>query len=291
MADFTTTTSAAFIPEIWSAQTVIATEKKLVAAKLVSRFDADVAGKGAVIHVPRVSNFSAARDKSADTDVTLDAITETSVAITVNKHKYVAFALEDILVKQSAYDLEAFYTEKAGYEIAKAVDTDLLALYTGFTTTDVGSYEANITDAAMLSAINTLLLSDVPSEDRAFVVHASQVSALLAIDKFVKADYLGQYDMPTRVADGYQSQYLFGTLYGIPVYYSTNVSVTAGTTSQVHNMLIHKEALSLAMQQSPRVQKQYLVQKLSDVVVTDTIYGVQTLRGDFGVEIRTKVAA
>jgi hypothetical protein len=290
MADFTTTTSAVFVPEVWSMQTVVATEKKLVAAKLVSRFDADVAGKGDVIHVPQVSNFSQARTKAADTDVTLDAITESEVQITVDKHKYVAFALEDILVKQSAYDLESFYTEKAGYEIAKAVDTDLLSLYTGLTTTDAGSYEANITDAFILSGMNVLLANDVPREDLNMVIHAQQVTALLGIDKFVKADFLGQYDQPTRVADGYQSNYLFGSIYGIPVYFSTNVQVTAGTTSQVHNVLIHKEAWSLAMQQAPRVQKQYLVQKLSDVVVTDIIYGVKTLRGDFGVEIRTKLS-
>jgi hypothetical protein len=290
MANFTTTTSATFIPEVWSSATIVATEANLVVAPRVKRFDAEVAEYGDVIHVPNISNFSAARDKAANTTVTLDTITETSVDITIDQHKYVAFAIEDKLAKQSKYDLTAEYTDRAGYQIAKAVDTDLLALYSGFTTTDVGSYESDITDATILAAIQQLELNDVPMEDRAFIIHAGQMTALLGIDKFVKADYLGQYDMPTPVQKGPNTKSMFGTLYGIPVFYSTNVAITTGTTNYVHNVLIHKEAWSLAMQMAPRVQMEYDLDLLADKVVTDVIYGVKTLRGDFGVELRsTKV--
>ncbi len=290
MANFTTTTSATFIPEVWAASTIVATEANLVVANKIRRFDSDVAEYGDVVHVPNVSNFSAARDKSANSSVTLDVITETSVDITIDQHKYVAFAIEDKLAKQSKYDLTAEYTERAGYQIAKAVDTDLLNLYTGFTTTDAGSYETDITDAGILAAIQQLELNDVPMEDRFFFIHSGQMTALLAIDKFVKADYLGQYDMPTRVEKGPASRSMFGSLYGIPVYYTTNVPVTAGTTNYVHNVLVHKDAWALAMQMSPRVQMEYDLDLLADKVVTDVIYGVKTLRPEFGVEIRsTKV--
>lgn len=290
MANFTTTTSASFIPEVWSASTIVATENALVVAPKVKRFDAESAEFGDVIHVPNISNFDSARDKSANTNVTLDTITETSVDISIDQHKYVAFAIEDKLAKQSKYDLTSEYTERAGYQIAKAVDSDLLALYTGFTNTDVGSYESDITDASVLSAIQQLELQDVPMEDRCFIIHAGQMTALLGIDKFVKADYLGQYDLPTRVQEGPSSRSMFGTLYGIPVYYTNNVAVTTGTTNYVHNVLIHKEAWALAMQMAPRVQMEYDLDMLADKVVTDIIYGVKTLRGEFGVEIRsTKV--
>jgi hypothetical protein len=290
MANFTTTTSAAFIPEVWSAATIVATENKLIVAPKVKRFDADVAQYGDIIHVPNVSNFSAARDKSANTTLTLDTITETSTDITINQHKYVSFMVEDVTAKQSKYNLVTEYTDRAGYAIAKAVDTSLLDLYTGFTTTDAGSYETDITDAGILAAIQQLELNDVPMEDRCFIVHAGQLTALLAIDKFVKADFLGQYDQPTRVETGAASSTLFGTLYGIPVYFTNNVSVTAGTTVYVHNVLIHKEAWALAMQMAPRVQMEYQINYLADQVVTDVMYGVQTLRPTFGVELRsTKV--
>lgn len=290
MANFTTTTSATFIPEVWSKATIVATESKLVVAPKVKRFDADVADYGDVIHVPNVSNFDAARDKSANTTLTLDTITETSVDITIDQHKYVAFMIEDKLAKQSKYDLTAEYTDRAGYAIAKAVDTSLLELYTGFTTLDAGSFETDITDAGILAAIQQLELNDVPMEDRSLIIHAGQMTALLGIDKFVKADFLGQYDQPTRVAEGPASASMFGTLYGIPVYFTNNVSVTTGTTNYVHNVLIHKEAWALAMQMAPRVQMEYQLNSLADEVVTDVLYGVKTLRPTFGVELRsTKV--
>ncbi len=289
MANFNTTTSGVFIPEVWSQRTLVAAESKFVAAKLVSRYDADVSGKGDVIHIPNVSNFSGARDKSNDTDVTLDVITDTEKTITINKHKYIAFALEDKLVKQSSYDLAGAYTDKAGYDIAKAVDTDLLALYSGFTTTDAGSYEADISAASMVAAIQEMMVNDVPMTDRAFIIYASQAAALLNVAELVKADFIGEYNMPTRVQTGPASNHLYGTLYGIPVYFSTNVPVTAGTTQQVHNVLIHKEAWALAMQMAPRVQKQYEILKLSDVVTVDTLYGVSTTRPTFGVELRSTV--
>jgi hypothetical protein len=287
VANFTTTTSDAFIPEVWSANTIVATENALVVAQLVKRYDADVADFGDVIHVPNISNFSDARDKSSNTSVTLDVITDTSSDITINKHKYIAFAIEDKVAKQSKYDLTAEYTERAGYSIAKSVDTDLLALYSGLTTVDVGSYESDMTDAFILAAMQTLDLNDVPMEDRQLLIHAGQMANLLAIDKFVKADYLGQYDQATRVQNGAKSRSMFGQIYGFPVYYSTNVPVTTGTTNYAHNILFHKDAFALAMQMSPRVQMEYDLDLLADKVVTDILYGVATLRSTFGVEIRS----
>lgn len=291
MANFTPTTSAVFIPEVWSMKTLVATEKKLVAAKLVSRYDADVSSKGDVVHIPRISNFSAARDKVSDTQITLDTVTESEATITINKHKYLAFALEDITAKQSAYDLASYYTEKIGYGVANAVDTDVLGQYVNFTTTDVGSYISDISATTLVAAIQVLMNNDVPMTDRAFIIHSSQAAAMLDVDDFVKADFQGEYAKPTRVQTGVESEYMYGTLYGIPVYYSTNIPTTAGTTTQAHNMLIHKEAIALAMQMAPRVQKQYSIRDMADIVTVDALYGVTTTRPDFGVEIRSRIAA
>lgn len=287
MSNFTVTTSAVFLPEVWAKRVLVATESKLVAAKLVSRYDQEVSGFGDVVHIPNVSNFSAARTKSADTDLTYDAITETEKQISIDQHKYLGFVIEDRLAKQAAYDLPSFYTEKAGYSVAKAVDTSLLSLYTDFTTTDVGSYEADITAATMTAAYKTLAVNDVPSEDLAYIFHPYQMDALLTVQDFVTTTYQGEWDKPTRVQTGPSSRYLYGTLYGVPVYTTTNVQTTAGTTSSVHNVLIHKDAWALAMQISPRVQSQYDIDVLGDKYVVDVLYGVLTTRPDFGVEVRT----
>ena len=109
----------------------------------------------------------------------------------------------------------------------------------------------------------------------------------MKIDKFTKADFLGNYDQATPVKKGPNSRYMWGDIYGVPVYYTNNIPVTVATPTQVHNLMLHKEAFALAMQQAPRLQAQYLVTALAWIVVVDAIYGVVTLRPTFGVEMRS----
>ena len=108
----TTTTGDVFRPEIWSPEVLRATENALVMANLVKRFDSLVTGKGDVINIPNLSNLTAS-DKSASTQVTLQAPTETNTTISINKHKESSFLIEDILKVQSNYELMGEYTSKA----------------------------------------------------------------------------------------------------------------------------------------------------------------------------------
>jgi N4-gp56 family major capsid protein len=286
MADITTTTAAVFIPEVWSAETLRAQEAALVVAPLVKRYDSLVKGRGDTVHIPQVSNL-VANDKVANTDVTLQSPTESEKTISIDKWKEASFLVEDVVKVQSNYDLMAEYTNKAGYAIAQQIDTDLLALYTTFTNTDVGTYGTDMGDDEIVGAIQALDEANAPIEDRAMIIKPSQKAAIMKLDKFVRADYLGQYQNPTPVKRGPNNRYLWGEIYGVPVYYTTQVPVTAGTPNETHNMLIHKEALTLALQLSPRTQGTYWQRSLGWLVTVDTIYGVAGLRNDFGVEIRS----
>lgn len=286
MANFTTNTSAVFIPEVWSAETLRAAESALVMAPLVKRYDSQVKQRGDTIHIPHISDLTA-EDKTQNSEVTLQTVTETESTISINKWKEVSFEIEDITKVQSQYDLRSEYTSKAGYAIAKQVDTDLLALYSSLTASDVGTYGNDITDPVIVRALQRLDEVDAPLEDRYFVIAPSQKAAIMKIDKFVKADYLGQYDQPTPVKKGPNNRYLWGEIYGIPVYYTNQVPVDDATPDQTHNILFHKEAFALAMQMSPRTQASYWQKDLAWLVTTDTIYGLSALRTTFGVEVRT----
>lgn len=282
----TVTTGDVFRPEVWSAEVLRAAQNALVMAPLVKRFDSLVSGKGDTINIPNLSNLSA-NDKSASTQVTLQTVAESNTQISINKHKEASFLVEDLLKVQSNYDLMGEYTSKAGFAIAQQVDTDLLGEYSNLTNTDVGTYGSDITDAVVLAGIEALDLANAPLEDRAFVIYPTQKTALARIDKFVKADYLGQYDRPTVVKTGPNSRMLWGDIYGVPVYYTKQVTSSAGTPTQYHNMLFHKEAFALAMQVAPRTQSAYILEYLANLVVVDAIYGVKTLRSTFGVEVRS----
>jgi hypothetical protein len=278
--------SGRFIPEVWSPEILRATEAALVMANLVKRYDSMVQDKGDVIHIPQLSNLTA-NSKTAQTQVELQNPTETEVTIAIDQHYEASFLIEDIARVQSNYDLMAEYTSKAGYAIAKQIDTDLLSLYSTLTSTDVGTYGTDIGDATILSAIETLDGADVPEEDRQLVIHYTQKPELLNIDKFVRADYLGNYQTPKPAVTGVQSRFLWGDIYGFPVYYSTNVPLTSATPNQIHNIFFHKEAFALALQLAPRVQTDYILEYLSNLVVVDVIYGFKTIRPTFGVEVRS----
>lgn len=285
-AQQTITTGSSFIPAIWSMEVLRATENALVMAPLVKRFDSLVEGKGNTINIPNLSNLSAST-KSANTQVTLQAPTEANTTISINNHKESSFLVEDLLKVQASYDLLSEYTNKAGESIARQVDTDLLALYSSSSNTDVGSYGSDVTDSVILAAAEALDLANAPIEDRALVVYPTQKTALLRIDKFVKADYMGNYNDATVVRTGPNSRYMWGDIYGVPVYYTKQVVQTAGTPTQIHNLMFHKEGLALALQQAPRTQADYRLEYLGTLVVVDVIYGLTALRPTFLQHIRS----
>jgi len=163
----------------------------------------------------------------------------------------------------------------------------VLALYSSLTSTDVGTYGSDITDAVILSAIQTLDEVDVPMENRAIIIAPSQKTAIAKIDKFVRADYLGEAQKKMPSQTGPASQRLWGDIYGIPVYWTNQVPTTAGTPTQVHNLVFHKEAFALAMQQKPRTQAEYKLEYLGWLTVSDILYGVAAMRTTWGVEMRS----
>lgn len=174
-----------------------------------------------------------------------------------------------------------------GFAIAEAIDTNLLGVYTSFTNTDVGAYGSDVTDAVVLAAAEALDLANAPLDERYLVIYPTQKTALLRIDKFIKADFMGEYQDPTIVRKGPPSRYQWGDIYGIPVYYTRQVTSTAGTPTQYHNIMFHKEAIALALQQAPRTQSAYILEYLGNLVVCDVIYGYGVLRATFGIEVRS----
>lgn len=292
--NITTTTAANFIPEIWSKDAKVATESNLVLAKRVNRqFEAELQ-VGDTLHIPDISNLTVG-NKSANTDVTFETITEGVTNVTVDKHKYAAFKLEDIVKVQANQDLMARYTDRLGYALAKQVDTDLGALYTDLGQT-VGSQGSAVTDANLRRAIQYLDDADAPSGDRTWVVRPSAMSDILGIDKFVRADAVGYLASMSPIVKATlekgefnpaEVKGYFGQIYGVPVFVSTNNASSGTSPITYHNMLFHKDAFILVMQQDIRVQHDYNIRSLANEVVADVLYGVKTYRSTFAVDFLT----
>lgn len=273
MASITTTTADVFLPEKWSTDIMRATEAKLVLAKLVHDYSSMVTDNGKQIHVNNLSNLSA-NDKVAGASVSFQAVTETGVDIDLNIHKEASFQLEDIVKIQSNVDLNAEYTNKAGYALAQATDSSLAALASGFSQTK-GTYNTAITTDVILDSIQLLDDADVPEDDRHFVMKPKTKRDIIDITTYISNDFVNGRPVETGK---------IGTLYGVATYMTTQIVKTGNNTN---NMLFHRDALGIARQKMPTTNSEYVARDIAWDVVTDTIYGVKEMRDDHGVLIKT----
>jgi hypothetical protein len=120
------TDAATFIPEIWSLEVLAAYKANLVMAALVSGLN-HTKKKGDIIKIP-VPTRGAATAKSANNVVTLITNTESTIAVTIDQHWEYSRVIEDIVELQALPSLRRFFTDDAGYALAKRVDTSLHGL-------------------------------------------------------------------------------------------------------------------------------------------------------------------
>ncbi len=270
--NITITEADVFIPEIWSKETIEATESNLVLGKLAWSFDKE-AGSGDVIHVPSISNL-VANDKLKNVKVQLQAPTETNTDIPLDTHKEVSFLVEDMAQTQASRDLRKPYVKKAGYALAKAMDSDLATLAASFSQTK-GTYNTAITTDVVLDSIQLLDEADAAENERYFVFRPDVKRDLLDLAAYTSSDYVG--GKPVETGN-------IGMLYGVGTYMSNNIAKSSNNTN---NMLFQKEAIALGKQKNVRVQSAYNIEELGFVTVADCIYGVKEMRDDHAVLVKT----
>ena len=286
----TITTAATFIPDIWSDEIVAAYKKNLVAANLFKKMS--FAGKkGDVVHIPVPARGSASL-KSANTQVTLIAATETEKTITINKHYEYSRLIEDIVEVQALSSLRRFYTDDAGYALAKQVDTSMVQLGRTFNggagVTYAGAYiggdgttaytsgssnASALTDAAIRRTIQRLDDNDVPMEGRFFMIPPSSRNTLMGLARYTEQAFVGEQGNNNTIRNGE-----IGNLYGIPVFVSSNCDTATGGARVC--LLGHRDSAVLVEQQAVRSQTQYKQEYLGTLYTADTLYGVAELRDD-----------
>lgn len=279
MANVTTTTAAVFIPEIWSDDILRVVQANLIIGPRVHNYSANVQKKGDIIHVPSLSEISAAA-KSSGTDVTFTANTESEIQIAIDQHYYAAVKIEDIAEIQSQTDLMANYTDVIGYAVAKQMDASLAALATGFSQT-TGATNTALTDAVILRSIQYLDDANAPFTQRHFVIKPSAKKDIMSLDKFVLFQNTGAVNGSSRVLNGQ-----LGEVYSVEIGVTTQITQSASPITN-QNMMFHKDALGLATQQSVRVQSQYALESLATKLVADAIWGVKEMRDTFGVLVKS----
>jgi len=250
---------------------------------------------GSSLYTPNMTEMSA-NSKTNATAVTLNYPTETKVTLAVDQWYEASFAIEDreaAQVKHSYY-IQEKYAKNCGYAVAKKLEVALASLFDNFSTT-VGASTTSLADSEIRAAIAALEGADIDTtQDVAFIMHSNVFwKQVQNLDKFSLA-----VNSPVNDPTGKTPK---ATLYGIPIFVSTNVQYISGTVGRA-NCLAHKDALHWAT--SPlgtggsmaggstgkygvRVQSNYIPEYLSTITTADLLYGTIENRDTAGVALWT----
>lgn len=185
---------ANFIPEVWSAELLVALEKAHVyaAAGVVNRdYEGDISQYGDTVHItsltePTVGTYT------AHTDITIEDVDDTAQTLLIDQSKYFAFEVDDVEKRQarSGGAILSEQARKAAYKLRDVADQYVAGLMAAGV--DAGNLVAEQTLAApgdayeLLVDLYTILDDDnVPDEGRWAIVTPAFYGMLKKDDRFV----------------------------------------------------------------------------------------------------------
>ena len=282
--------------EIWGERINDYYESKLVIAGFFVDRSSELAAGGDILHTPNTTEFTTTA-KTIETAVTLNYPTETSIDLTVDQWYEASFAIEDNDVAQikHSYYVQDRYAKNCGFAVAKKLEVALASLFDNFSQT-VGASTSTLADSEIREAIAYLEVANIDTtEGCAFFMHPNVFwKQVQNLDKFSLA-----VNSPVNDPTGKTPK---ATLYGIPVYISTNIQRISGTVGRT-NALAYSDALhwatsplgsggsksggSMTGKYGVRVQSNYIPEYLSTITTADLLYGVVENRDTSGVAILT----
>jgi hypothetical protein len=270
MADgnVTVTTAANFIPELWRDAILDYAERKFQIKNQVSDFSSMLAGGGDILHIPKVTEETAA-SKSAGTAVTYTNNTDGKIDLTVDQHHYEAKRIEDIVKVQESADLFNAYARSMGYALAKKVENylavDVIQSATGNDVTL--SADNTMTTALLRSGLQKMLDAghDYTDGDTWFYGSPAAYMSMLSLGDFAEAQKRGDGANPLV-----KGQVVMA--YGMPVFASTDWDDDGGTGDESAS-IFKRESIYFAQQIAPRVQSSYDIDHLATSVVADVLFG------------------
>ena len=274
MANETTSSTLSELYTEIVAEALFTASERSIMRPLVKNYA--IAGGGKSVEVPIYAAVSAAAVNEA-TDLSNTAINPTSVTITASENGIMT-TLTDLGRNASPRNVAADIGRLFGEAIAKKIDTDLTALFDGFSTS-VGAADAALTVAKMFEAVANLRNSAVPIADVSAVLHP-----MIAYD--LKANLTNTFanSNANDLANEALRNGFVGRLAGVPIFETSNIANT-GTTGDYKNGVFHRDALGLAMMQDLKIETQRDASLRADEIVATAVYGVGELQDTYGIEL------
>lgn len=270
----TTTTLNDLLPSIVAEAMFVANERSIMRG-LVKNYSIP-AGSGKTITVPRYPVATAATvtegNEVSDSTVSTDGVTLTVTTAAIRT------LVTDLARTSAASNVVADVGRLFGEAIAKKMDQDLLALFSGFAT-GVGGASTALSAAVIAQAVARLRANAVPSDALACVVHP-----FVAYD--LKSNLTNTFANPNAgiIQNEAMAMGYVGTLFGVPVFESANIADT-GTAGDYVGAVFHRDALGLAMIGDIQIETQRRASYLGDDIVASAHYAVGELYDLYGVKI------
>ena len=280
---------AAVISETW---TTIVNEKTFadtVFANFVTNLSEFTVDGSDIFHVPDVytNALTVGTQSTQGAEITTAGPAMVDTTLTVNTHSYVAFLIgrKDFNQVASKYSVMEIYARESKSLLEETLEGAIAALWSSVTTNAIGDTATVLADAEVRQALYAMEAGKYKLSECAFFVHPYVYwNQLHAIAKYYQQYSVGPSDSAGPVAtgnfggNGYALN-MKGTLYGVPVYTTTNVVSGLQT---YRNLLLHKSAFGFAVSSRNggmiNSSLTYEPRNIAYMGVFDMIYGVAVLR-------------
>ena len=276
-AETTSSTLSELYTEIVAEALFVASERSIM-RPLVKNYA--ITGGGKSVEVPVYGTVSASAVAEAS-DLSNTAINPTSVTISASENGIMT-TLTDLARNSAPRNVAGDIGKLFGEAIAKKIDTDLTALFGGFSNT-VGGNTTVMSAALIFNAVAKLRATGVPSDNLACILHPN-----IAFD--LKSGLSNTFANPNPGVGNEALRTGFaGQIAGVSVYETSNMADSSGnnpgTTGDYKGAVFHSDALGLAMMQDLKIETQRDASLRADEIVATAVYGVGELHDSYGCEV------
>jgi hypothetical protein len=269
----TSTTISELYTEIVAEAQFVASEKSIM-RNLVKNYA--ITGGGKAVEVPVYAQVSASAVAEA-TDLSNTAIDPSSVTITASEVG-VMTTLTDLARNSAPRNVAGDIGKLFGEAIARKMDADLSALFTGFSTEKGPGAGSELTIQDLFEAGTELRTANAPGPYYG-VFHPKQI---FNVKKALTNTFAGTANIPDLGNEAMRAGYV-GQIAGIQIFESSNISVDVSDDSI--GGVFSQDALGLAMMQDLKIESQRDASLRADEIVATAVYGVGELHDSYGVKL------
>jgi N4-gp56 family major capsid protein len=273
----TSSTVSELYTEIVAEALFVASEQSIM-RNLVRNYT--IAGGGKSVEVPIYANVSAAAVNEA-TDLSNTAINPTSVTITASEVGIMT-TLTDLARNSASRNVAADIGRLFGEAIARKIDADLSALFTGFSTEKGPGAGSEIVVQDLFEAAAELRTNNAPGPYYG-VFHPKQI---FNVKKTLTNTFVGR---DTELSNEAMRTGFVGNIAGVQIFESSNISVD-GSDDSIGGVF-SQDALALAMMQDLKIESQRDASLRADELVASAVFGVSEIHDSYGVKITADTLA